>query len=116
MLTDVAAQVGSIAFEAVLATFYWFHCVEPALRMAGARQRTFRVVQIVGLAALAGFSMIIAFRLADEPRPGWLMPVDALFFVWFGAAWPIASVVARFSGGVDELEALRLLLWRTNGA
>ena len=64
MKLDVLVLVALVALQSALLTFYWSHCAGPALVHAGARPRTFRVVQTVGVLSLVGFVIAIAILAA----------------------------------------------------
>jgi hypothetical protein len=116
MKLDVLVLVALVALQSALLTFYWSHCAGPALVHAGARPRTFRVVQTVGVLSLVGFVIAIAIRLSRIDVPAWLWVVIAGLTGWYLLAWPRPRWVARISGGVDDREILRQAIWRLNWA
>jgi hypothetical protein len=116
MLFDALIEVGVVALEAALIVYYWGHCAGPALMIAGARARTLRVIQAVGIGAIVSFVVKAALWLDGRPIPTGLFVLQAILGVWYLAAWPAPELVARISGGRDQREALRMLLWRVNGA
>jgi hypothetical protein len=111
---ETLVPVALVAIEAGLLVFYWHHCAEPALRFAGARPRTRLTVVAVGAGAIVSYAVIVALQLDDDPVPPFLWFVVIGLGLWYLAAWPRPEVVARFSGGLDRSEALRLLIWQLN--
>jgi hypothetical protein len=113
---ETLVPVALVALEAALLVFYWNHCAEPALRFAGALQRTRLAVAAVGAGAVASYVAIVALQLDDARVPPFLWFGLVGLGFWYVAAWPRPELVARVTGGLDWSEALRLLLWQLNAA
>jgi hypothetical protein len=108
---DTVIDFGLVVALAALDVFYWSHCAKPALKSVGAKPLTLRVVPAIGVASLLGIGVQGVLRFTDRPVPDFLVWVYLATGICFVLAWPRPRLVARFLGGSDPLEELRLRVW-----